>query len=164
MSTYLSSFTEALREIVGEIGFNHVSIDTDTQDYPAVELVASVGITGGLSGFMMLQSDMTSARAFVDKMLTNMGVDAGDETGFGQFHKEAVGEIVNQVAGRSMMMLADQRIDCSITPPTIIAGSSIYTDIAACESSISHVLRGSFGKIVLFVGIKNVNLNRKQLT
>ena len=157
MSTYLSYFTEALREIVGEIGFEDISIDTGTQDYPIVELVASVGITGDLSGFMMLQADMKSARAFVDKMLANMGVDAGDETGLSQFHKEAVGEIVNQVSGRSTMMLADHQIDCNITPPTIISGSSICTDIAACESSIVHVLRGSFGKIALLAGIKNVN-------
>lgn len=158
MSDYLQQFTGALREVVREIGFDEISISVGDIDPSMVELVASVGITGDLHGFMMLRSDMTSAYNFVSRMLINMGIEPEEEDGFGQFHKEAIGEIVNQVSGRSTMMLAEQTIDCNITPPTIIVGNSIYSDIASCESSISHILTGSFGKIGLFVGIKNSHL------
>ena len=158
MSDYLQQFTGALREVVREIGFEDTSISVEDIDPSSVELVASVGITGDLHGFMMLRADMQSAHNFVSKMLINMGIEPEEEEGFGQFHEEAIGEIVNQVSGRSTMMLADQNIDCNITPPTIISGQSIYSDIASCESSISHILSGNFGKIGLFVGIKNSSL------
>ena len=158
MSDFLQHFTGALKEIVQEIGFEDTSISVDDFDPSTVEFVASVGITGDLHGFMLLRSDMKSAHNFVSKMLSNMGIEPEEEDGFGQFHKEAIGEIVNQVSGRSTMMLAEQNIDCNITPPTIISGQNIYSDISSCQSSISHILSGSFGKIGLFVGIKNVSL------
>jgi len=158
MSDYLGLFTDALREIVTEIGFQDLAIDGGKSKIDSAELVASVGITGDLQGFMMLQTDMASARSFVSKMLANMGIDEEEEEGFGQFHKEAIGEIVNQVSGRSTMMLADHRIDCNITPPTIIAGRNIYSDVSSCEASIAHTIKGSFGNIGLFVGIKKSQL------
>jgi chemotaxis protein CheX len=159
MSDYLRFFTEALREIVTEIGFQDLAIDYGNNEADAAELVASVGITGDLQGFMMLRTNMESAKSFVSKMLSNMGVE-DEEEGFGQFHKEAIGEIVNQVSGRSTMMLADQQIDCNITPPTIIAGHNIYSDVSSCESSLSHTISGSFGNISLFVGIKKSQLEK----
>jgi hypothetical protein len=58
------------------------------------------------------------------------------------------------------MMLADQNIDCDITPPTIISGKNIYTDLSSCESSVSHLLEGNFGVVGLFIGIKNADLKR----
>lgn len=160
MSDYLRFFTDALREIVLEIGFEDLAIEYGNSNVDSAELVASVGITGDLQGFMMLRTDMKSAKSFVSKMLANMGIDEEEEEGFGQFHKEAIGEIVNQVSGRSTMMLADQQIDCNITPPTIIAGRNIYSDVSSCESSLSHTINGSFGNIGLFVGIKKSQLEK----
>ena len=158
MSDYLDCFTEALHQIVQEIGFSDAAIDDTVNADLNVEIVASVGITGNLKGFMLIRSDIVSARNFIDKMLENMGMPNDEDGEFGQFHKEAIGEIVNQVSGRSTMMLAERKIDCNITPPTILSGANIYIDLRSCESSISRGIRGSFGFLNLLVGIKNADL------
>ncbi len=160
MSNYLESFTDALQQIIEEIGFSKTTITDSTND-GNVEIVASVGITGDLQGFMLLRSDIQSARLFIDKMLQNMGMENEETEGFGQFHKEAIGEVVNQVSGRSTMMLADKSIDCNITPPTIVSGANIYTDLRSCESSLNKEVNGIFGSFNLFVGIKSSVLQNK---
>jgi chemotaxis protein CheX len=160
MIDYLKHFTGALQSVMRETGFEEIDIDVADSGSIAAEIVASVGITGDLKGFMMLRSDLKSANSFVAQMLTRMGIEEEPEDGFGQMQKEAIGEIVNQISGRSTMMLAEQHIDCNITPPTIISGQNIYTDLTSCESSVSHLLKGSFGVIGLFIGIKSSDLKR----
>ncbi len=160
MTNYLDSFTDALQQIVQEIGFTDTSI-VDSPEDGNVEIVASVGITGDLQGFMLLRSNIQSARLFIDKMLQNMGMDNDEPDVFGQFHKEAIGEVVNQVSGRSTMMLADKSIDCNITPPTIVSGANIYTDLRSCEASLNKEVSGVFGHFNLFVGIKSTVLPNK---
>jgi chemotaxis protein CheX len=119
------------------------------------EIIANVGITGDLQGYLMIQADLPSACNFVSKMLSNMEVEP-EEEGFSQFHKEAIGEIVNQVSGRSVMNLSGREIDCNITPPTILTGSSMAYNV----SNLDHVrwsdITGSFGTLSLFVGVKKI--------
>ena len=62
MSDYLRHFTGALHAVMQEIGFEEIDIHVADSGSISAELVASVGITGDLKGFMMLRSDMKSAR------------------------------------------------------------------------------------------------------
>ena len=152
---YLTFFSNAMMEVFKEIGFEKIEVNDIEMSQLQSEIVASVGITGDLQGYLILQSNLDSAYKFVSKMLANMNMEA-EEDNFGQFHKEAIGEIVNQVSGRSIMMLADDNIDCNITPPTIITGKNIYSDVNSLETILSISIIGSFGTVGLFVGLKNI--------
>ena len=145
-------FTDAAREVLQELGFSDLSfMDLKGNGFPA-QIIANVGITGDLQGYMILYSDLESAKKFVGRILDNM--DMNQEKGFTQFHKETIGEIVNQVSGRSTMLLARMNLDCNVTPPTIITGQQITYDIRNLDETLWHKVSGSFGNIILFIGIK----------
>jgi len=151
-NNYMHLFTDAAREVFKEMGFSDVTfLDFHGDGFPT-QIMANVGITGDLQGYMILYSDLESAKRFVARILDNM--DMNQETGFSQFHKETIGEIVNQVSGRSTMLLAKLNIDCNVTPPTIFTGQQITYDIRNLDEILWHKVSGSFGSIILFIGIK----------
>ena len=120
----LALFIKAAEEIFQEIGFSELIIRDNSANEEKYELIANIGITGDISGFLLIRSDLASSMNFINKMLSNMGMEA-EESDFGEFHKEAFGEILNQISGRSTMLLEASGINCNITPPTILMGKNI---------------------------------------
>lgn len=154
---YLDVFPSALLEVFNEIGFDEITVkDSEEPFEPSTEIIASVGLTGAIQGYMMLSATFESAKKFVDKMMTNIGMEI-EEMGFGQFHKEAMGEMVNQFSGRSAMKLHEiLHVDCNITPPTIITGNNIYADMTSLIARSAKKISGHFGSVHIFIGIKNI--------
>ena len=154
-SSLLDIFTDAAKEVFKEIGFDALDFTETNGKGAGSEIIANVGITGDLQGYLMIQADLPSACNFVSKMLSNMEVEP-EEEGFSQFHKEAIGEIVNQVSGRSVMNLSGREIDCNITPPTILTGSSMAYNVSNLDHARWSDITGSFGTLSLFVGVKKI--------
>ncbi|MDA3938719.1 MAG: chemotaxis protein CheX, partial [Spirochaetia bacterium] len=117
------------------------------------DIIANIGITGEISGFLLIQSDINSSMMFINKMLSNMGMEA-EESDFGQFHKEAFGEILNQISGRAVMLLEEEGINSDITPPTILRGSNISLKTYDAAKMLHKTIKGSFGNFNLLVGAK----------
>ncbi len=150
----LELFIEATRAVFNEIGFE-VSVSTpDNSTNFTTEIVANIGITGDIKGFLILKSDLHSAGAFIAKMLSNLGMET-EEKEFGQFHKEAMGEVLNQISGRSTMLLEQRGTHCDITPPTLLIGRNIDSSPVRAEYTLSRHLTGDFGVFSFYVGIKN---------
>jgi chemotaxis protein CheX len=152
---YISHFFEAALEVFRELGFKeaqYASGDMAKGEEPE-GIIANVGLTGDYQGFLVFKSDIVSAEGFVNKMLSNLGMDNNDQ-GFGQFKKEAIGEIVNQVSGRAVMKLFEQEVDCNITPPTILTGQNMFFDMRQFTIFTTQILEGEFGRINITVGIK----------
>ena len=118
------------------------------------ELICSLGLTGDLQGYLILRSDIRSAANLVARMASHLGMEM-EEKNFGQLHKAAIGELTNQISGRATMKLSENGIDCNITPPTIITGTNVYTEIFNLLCSLNKKIEGEFGSLNLFVGIKN---------
>ncbi len=149
----LELFVQATDSVFNEIGFTiKVKEDTGETSMP-VELVANIGITGDIKGFLILKSDLESAMNFVTRMLSNLGMES-EEKDFGQFHKEAMGEVLNQISGRSTMLLEQKGIHCDITPPTLIIGDNISSEPVESRYILNRYLAGDFGLFNLYVGIK----------
>ncbi|HOV63718.1 MAG TPA: chemotaxis protein CheX [Spirochaetia bacterium] len=154
-NSIMSLFVTAAKDVFSEIGFLDLSVTDSTFAAEHAEIVSSLGIVGDLQGYFVLRGDRESVYNFVSKILSNMGMDSEGEE-FGQFHKEAVGEIVNQVSGRAVMMLAEQGYDCNITPPTILMGNNIQIDMKTLETHVTRDIRGPYGTIGIFAGIKKM--------
>jgi chemotaxis protein CheX len=149
----LDLFIKAAEEIFIEIGFSELKIKKCTSTDQKFEIIASIGITGEISGFLLIRSDIQSSMKFINKMLRNMGME-NDESDFGQFHKEAFGEILNQISGRSMMLLETAGTNCNITPPSILRGSNISMGTYDAAEIIHTTISGSFGSFNLLIGAK----------
>ena len=150
----LELFIEATTAIFNEIGFEVSVTEPDINSVFAADVVANIGITGEIKGFLILKSNLAGAHAFITKMLSNLNMET-EEDDFGQFHKEALGEVLNQISGRSTMLLEGRNIHCDITPPTLIIGSRIQSNPADSEYTLNRYLSGDFGIFNFYVGVKN---------
>ncbi len=149
----LDFFFQAANEVFTEMGYHLSILPVHEVNNEIIELMASIGITGDFKGFIILKSSMQSAKNFVTQLLANLEMPA-EEKDFGQFHKEAFGEALNQLSGRSTMLLEGQGIHCDITPPTFITGKNIFTNTMQFDHSLSRYLSGDFGIFTLYVGVK----------
>lgn len=153
MDENIGLFFDAAIEVFSELGFTEAQYKGDTLIITDQGIIANVGITGEYQGFLVIQTDIDSALSFVRKMLENLEMEQED-SGFGQFHKEAIGEIVNQVSGRATMKLSENDVDCSITPPTILSGNNLFFDLKQFSILKTQVLNGGFGEISITLGLK----------
>jgi len=149
----LDLFIKAAEEIFTEIGFSNLEITNNKKENQNFDIIANIGITGEISGFLFIRSDLQSSMNFINKMLSNMGMDA-EESDFGEFHKEAFGEILNQISGRAVMLLESKGIDSDITPPTILRGTNITMGANSAEIALHKTVEGSFGSFDILLGVK----------
>lgn len=147
----LMCFNKSIIEIMNETGFHEakVELDGEEKDY---SVLTTIGFTGRVHGYLMLQADLETANNFVKILADYVGMDEIDEK-FGDFHKSTFCEIVNQISGRSTIHLSNIGLDSDITPPSIIVGSSIYSSISDFDASKTFFLKDEFGTFKIFVGI-----------
>jgi CheY-specific phosphatase CheX len=124
----LEAFSASFRDVLVETGLLGAAIERDSAPVPGpADLLCSVGITGGLRGYLILSFRNPELAALTKAMTSKVGMDFRD--GDSSTMKEAASEIANQLAGRAANSLARRGIDCMITPPTLVTGSSLSASI-----------------------------------
>jgi len=148
----VSSIAQGIEQILYEIGFSRIQkIQNNSGN---VEVVTSIGITGDINGTLMLKTNRQSAITITNKMLSTVHPnDIRDE--FGVAQKEAIYEVTNLFAGRSLNILAEKQkhLDCRLTPPTIITGNKISPVMCEIIYSTDLFFTGDFGDLAIYVGI-----------
>ena len=151
----IDALTAAILEVLTEIGFKDLSISEGNFKNMDAEIVANIGITGDMQGFLILSAKLGNAIEFVKLMLSYMEME-NEEEDFGPFHREAFGEILNQISGRCTIKLSEKGIDSDISPPTIITGKEIHMDLQSVLTSFDKTVNGDFGEIGFLLGIKKI--------
>ncbi|MEJ2664814.1 MAG: chemotaxis protein CheX [Spirochaetia bacterium] len=146
----VTSIKTGIQQILTEIGFKQISQIRNNSE--RVEVITSIGITGDLKGTLMLKTNTQSAVTIANKMLLSIHPD-GIRNEFGTAQKEAIYEVTNLFAGRSLNILSEKNIDCNLTPPTIITGNKISPIMCNITHSMDLYFAGDFGNLAIFVGI-----------
>ena len=113
---------------LGEIGIQNVTIIEQLEEDMSCEVIITIGISGNITGTMMLKSDQKSAAALAKHMLKNIHYSAEDDT-FSESQQEVIREFMNLISGRTLMILSEKNIDCNLTPPILITGKQIHPSI-----------------------------------
>jgi CheY-specific phosphatase CheX len=121
------SFSKAFQEVFSEIGLDILETKVlapgkGENDNP-VDFICSIGLTGDLPGYLLL--------LFTKVQLTQLSQHLSQFFGMSQdpsdtaFIKASAAELGNQLCGRAVMLLAEKKMDCLITPPTVISGENV---------------------------------------
>lgn len=148
---FVSAITQILQESGLKVSVNEITSEAEVN----YEIVSSLGITGDIQGYFIIRVDKQSAIRIVNKISESFSMELDSDV-FSQFHKAAIGEITNQIAGRTVNELANNKYDCLITPPTIITGSNIYTAILDLKESRYFEVITEQGTLHAFIGIKKI--------
>ncbi len=151
-SKTVALFSTALREVLTESGFQQVVVDEpiswNTSDRTnTIQVSVSVGLTGDIAGFIMLQGTKAVAQRYAELLSLQMGVPIEDTGGFDEMHKAALAEFINQIGGRATIRLSEAQIDTDITPPTIVIGDSVSAVFAAGLAGSDIPVRGPAGNL-----------------
>lgn len=147
--TYLLS---SLKDFLTDASFS--SEITPVSEIPGqINLMATVGITGDKVGFLTLSMNQKNAlslsRFFAELM--EIPIDSDD---FSNAHIEALSELSNQIAGRVVMYMEDNNINCTITPPTVLSGGDISINLKTLRKTEFFKIEGRYGFFYITIGIK----------
>jgi CheY-specific phosphatase CheX len=120
--------TSAFRDVLAESGFTSPVVETAPPDGIGThDLLCSVGLAGGLSGFLLLGFSSAGLERLTKRMAAHSGLTAEED--HTQLQREAAAELTNQMAGRAVNALARRGLDCMITPPTLVAGHALRASL-----------------------------------
>ena len=147
---------QAIKEIFSEINLQISDLfqkKDKTEKHENYQIISNVGITGDIKGNIMLRTDTKTAKNIVEHMLKSSNIEYIKEE-FDSLHKATFTELSNQISARSVMLFSNDKLDCSITPPTLITGNEIKSSIFGLTESVSSNILGKFGKLNIFFGLK----------
>ena len=143
---------ESWTAISGETGLDPGSLQAGKGASDASILV-SIGITGEYRGYLTMEGDQDRIFPLMELMMAHFGMNASPENR-DENCVEAFKELANQVSGRLVMNLHELNIDCDITPPTIIRGSSVLLDLNGFPNFEQLLFSRSEGEIHINLGVK----------
>jgi chemotaxis protein CheX len=130
----------------GEIRVQRTSVTTD-------EVTTLVGVSGGVSGLVMISMSQATAIGLASKML---GQDCHE---FDALAQSGIGELGNVITGRAAVLLSEAGYASSITPPALVIGKG--TMIATLDlNQLVIPLRTEVGSLEIQVVIKAAPTDR----
>jgi len=149
----LGSLVDAVRQVFSDSGLPI----TDEQPADLSELqpqvIASIGLVGDFRGIIMLSTGQTAARAIARAMASGVRVPNADGL-LSEIELAAVGEIANQIAGRTVTILSGRGVRCEITPPAVVAAAHLQSLVPRVEESLLYRFAGPFGSLEIFLGVQ----------
>lgn len=147
-----SYLLNSLENFLEDAGFSG-SIDSvdDIQDKTSV--LATVGITGDRVGFLTLSMNRDNALA-LSKFFAGLMEIPIDSDDFSTPHLEALSELSNQIAGRVVMYMEENGLNCSITPPSVMSGGDISFSLKTLKLTRFFKIDGPYGHFYITFGIK----------
>ncbi len=150
----MSSFKEATKNILQEIGFTDFLIgDRESGTQEEIRMIAAIGLVGDIKGHFVLKIGDTSVAAFVKSLSSHLEMHNEDPHDL-KYRKSVLGEIANQIGGRATVFLAENGIECMITPPTVIIGGNVETALPEADERLTFPVSGSFGHFRCLIALK----------
>ncbi len=152
-SSVFSSFESAVIDIFRENNIPVQGITTTADPGEILQVVSTMGLSGDLRGNIVFGCSLQSAHSIVNALFKASDI-VPQEKDFGDLQKATIGEFANQITGRALMHLSRSDVDCNMTPPTVFTGDRVAPDLCAANEKYSSRVEGTFGSLVLHVGIK----------
>lgn len=148
-------FTSALEEVFSKTGIDLEEVrETNLLKITDIQIVTSIGITGSVKGTFIMLTDLKSAINIANTMMKSMNL-SNRSSDFDAIKEAAIAEITNQISGHALTNLFKKKIQCDMTPPTILVGENIKLLTSNLANLVTNIAKGSFGLLYILVGIKN---------
>ena len=120
INPFLKSVTRIIEETTSEKPVMGKVFLRDSYPYTTEEVAIFVGITGFLSGQLVISLPHQCACEIAAMMLMEEKVYELDE-----FAQSAIAEMGNMITANATIGLAEAGYDCNITPPSVITGKKM---------------------------------------
>jgi chemotaxis protein CheX len=120
---YINPFLQAFDNVIGQvINVKAVKGNLFVKEgsVKSGDVVITIGVTGDLTGSVILNMSEESAKYIASKMMFGMEVKELDDMA-----KSAISELGNMIAGNSASFFLDIGKNINITPPSLYTGSNM---------------------------------------
>jgi len=120
---YINPFIEASLQVINQTtNFNPTigKIFVKNNSYSSDGVVILIGLTGKISGNVVLSLSKNLALSIASAMMYGMPVNELDE-----ISKSAIAELANMILGHTASIFYQNSICIDITPPTVLTGENI---------------------------------------
>lgn len=120
---YINPFIEASLEVINQTTNLRPSIGklfVKNNSYSSDGVVILIGLTGKISGNVVLSLSKNLALTIASAMMYGMPVTELDE-----MSKSAIAELANMILGHSANIFYQNNVSIDITPPTVLTGENI---------------------------------------
>ncbi|MFA6449902.1 MAG: chemotaxis protein CheX [bacterium] len=142
---FLNPFIKSTAAIVEDIVSEKPAMDKiflrNKYPYTTDEVAIFIGITGQLSGQVVISMPKASACGIAAAMLMEETVYELDE-----FAQSALAELANMIIANSTIGLSEAGVTCDITPPSVITGKKMEISLPAQIKTVVIPFRIEAGK------------------
>ncbi len=124
---YMQPFIDASTMVINQVtGFtvSNGEIYEKEKPYLSDHIIVLIGMTGQISGNVVIAFEKETAFALASAMMMGMPVNELDEMA-----SSALGELCNMILGNAVTLLSQKDIVIDITPPGILTGDNMKLSI-----------------------------------
>jgi chemotaxis protein CheX len=147
LNPFLKSVVQIVESTAGETPQRGKVYLRGKYPFESADVAIIVGITGVLTGQVILSMTIDAAKGIAARMLMEDEVPELDE-----YAQSALAEMANMITANATIGLADAGFNCDITPPSVITGSRIEI---SCQEGIQTLVI----PLELTMGKLDVNLS-----
>ena len=148
LNPFLKSIVQIIESTLSESPNKGDVFLRDKYPYDSGNVALIVGITGILTGQVIISMADDTAKKVAARMLMEESVDELDE-----YAQSALGEIANMITANATIGLSDAGYDCDITPPSVITGKGIEISCQVQIRTVVIPLKTSMGDIEVNLGV-----------
>lgn len=149
INPFVDASTEILSEVLGEeVKREELFLKEDSSAIHGLGVI--IGVTGSVSGRVLLDMDLETAKSVAGKMNNENITELSD------LAKATITELANMIVGRAITKLHHLGFDFHISTPTILTGNNVEVTTLQIEA-ISVPLTLPMGKIEVNIAVKEVD-------
>jgi CheY-specific phosphatase CheX len=147
---YLNHFAQSLSSNLGSMASTEVRIgevQTQEMSFSSKGFAVIIGITGGRSGRVIIDTDMATAKALSDAI---NGEDTEEE-----FVLDTMAEVTNIVSGNGISLInnANPGMGLMLTPPSVFLGENLMIVSPKMNAEMMSV-QTDFGSLLISIGFE----------
>jgi len=150
---YINPFIEASQQVfqmVTGIKPTLGKVYLKNSPYPSDSVAVIVGLTGKLSGQVIMSLNIETAMSIASIMMGGMPVQVFDD-----IPKSAISELGNMIMGNTATILFTKGIGIEITPPSLLMGEKITVSQTNMKTICVPLNLGYNGKITIDISLEN---------
>lgn len=149
---YILAFVNAIKEIIEMTVYEEPRINKPyalaDRYIVADEVAVTIGITGGVSGQVVLSMTKDCAKGIAEKMIEEPLLDFSSDA------RSAISELSNMISGKATIELARVGVSSDISTPSLIMAKGMQVSCSKNSFVIVIPIELSAGEIVMNLALK----------
>lgn len=157
LNPFLKSIVDILSSTISETPVKGKIFLREKYPYKTADVAIIVGITGKVSGQVVISLTLPCAKGIAATMLMEESIPELDE-----YAQSALAEMANMITANATIGLSEAGYTCDITPPSVITGQKLEVSCQEHIKTIVIPMELSFGSMEVNLSMTETDLSKRK--